>query len=237
MSEHCYWCGKQKTSMEHVPPRCLFPKIKDAPQLGNQRKNLITVPSCDLHNSEKSGDDEYLMCILSANILNNNLAETHIKTKIIRALKKSPSLMSICFGTNQDIVISDDDGKTLQHTKAFQVDGDRLLKCLEHIARALYYHHFGVRHSGSVQCNPEFVVEITGPDARQKNEKYETFRKCCDEAFQNIPKLGNNPDVFFHQIINNPNEKMTPLIRLTFYSGAKATAIFHAQQNAQADAG
>lgn len=166
MSELCYWCSKPATSKEHVPPKCLFPKIKDAPDLGDQRKELITVPSCDQHNSEKSADDQYLMCILSVNILNNSTAERHVKSKIIRALERSPYLMSQCFGTNIDIAISEDGGRTLQPSKAIKVDDDRLHTCLEHIARALYFHIFNDRPAGRVQCTPEFLAAVTGDDAR-----------------------------------------------------------------------
>ena len=57
----CYMCSAPKTSVEHVPPKGLFPKSKDLPAGMNLRKQLITVPACDLHNTEKSHDDEYLM--------------------------------------------------------------------------------------------------------------------------------------------------------------------------------
>lgn len=237
MTATCYWCGAPKTSKEHVPPRCLFPKEKDAPQLGDQRKGLIKVPSCNIHNCEKSGDDEYLMCVLSVNILNNKVAETHVKSKIIRALKRSPGLMAACFGTHQDIAVSEDGGKTLQATAAVKIDDDRLERCLEHMARALFFYKYGKRHIGSVSCTPEFLVAITGQDAIERNAQYEEFRKLCDQAFENQPKEGKNPGVFFYQFHPNPPAQMAALLRMTFYEGAKATAIFYAQQNAQAVAG
>lgn len=53
-------CDRLACSREHVPPRNLFPKEKDI-RRENYRKNLITVPSCELHNAAKSHDDEFLM--------------------------------------------------------------------------------------------------------------------------------------------------------------------------------
>lgn len=53
-------CDQPATSREHVPPACLFPEEKDI-RTSLFRNNLITVPSCDLHNSKKSTDDEFLM--------------------------------------------------------------------------------------------------------------------------------------------------------------------------------
>ena len=60
MPATCYMCTSAATSVEHVPPRCLFPEQKDLPIGVDLRKQLITVPSCDIHNSRKSKDDEYL---------------------------------------------------------------------------------------------------------------------------------------------------------------------------------
>ena len=44
----CYACEEKPTGVEHAPPRLFFPEG------GEYRKDLITVPSCDLHNAEKS---------------------------------------------------------------------------------------------------------------------------------------------------------------------------------------
>jgi hypothetical protein len=89
MTDLCYMCAQNSTSREHVPPKCVFPEQKDADGR-NYRKELITVPSCDLHNSQKSKDDEYLMVVLTSYFNNNQAAETQIKSKIARAWAKNP---------------------------------------------------------------------------------------------------------------------------------------------------
>ena len=45
----CYYCGCAAFTREHVPPKLFFRGFSC---------DSITVPSCDLHNSEKSGDDQ-----------------------------------------------------------------------------------------------------------------------------------------------------------------------------------
>ncbi|UZJ61194.1 hypothetical protein OKW98_05580 [Pseudomonas sp. KU26590] len=52
----CYYCEKPATGMEHVPPQSFFIK--------GQRDGLISVPSCDVHNQQKSKDDEYVRAVL-----------------------------------------------------------------------------------------------------------------------------------------------------------------------------
>ena len=46
-SIHCCICEATATSVEHVPPRCLFSEQKDLPGGVDLRKQFITVPSCD----------------------------------------------------------------------------------------------------------------------------------------------------------------------------------------------
>ncbi len=80
-------CGKAATSKEHVPPQCLFPEIKDTEGV-DLRKDLITVPSCDEHNTKKSKDDEFLMISIAGSIGNNFFGFFHARTKVERALKR-----------------------------------------------------------------------------------------------------------------------------------------------------
>ncbi|MDC5072991.1 hypothetical protein NRA08_18095, partial [Acinetobacter baumannii] len=72
LTNTCYMCDAEATTVEHVPPKCIFPESKDlssADKLLDFRKQLITVPSCDDHNGKKSKDDEYLFCMLAISIL------------------------------------------------------------------------------------------------------------------------------------------------------------------------
>lgn len=71
----CYMCDSAAESVEHVPPKCLFPHDRDLP-LGaiSLRKSLITVPSCAAHNMSKSKEDEFLLYALSLNVVNNEVA-------------------------------------------------------------------------------------------------------------------------------------------------------------------
>lgn len=48
----CYFCGQQATSTEHAPPSLFFKGFN---------YSSITVPSCDLHNSHKSGADQAIV--------------------------------------------------------------------------------------------------------------------------------------------------------------------------------
>jgi hypothetical protein len=74
--------------MEHIPPKSFFVK--------EHRENLIKVPSCDLHNQDKSTDDEYIRAILLQHInLHNNTNVTTLKEINQRALTRSVKRMKI----------------------------------------------------------------------------------------------------------------------------------------------
>jgi len=92
----CYMCDLPGTTVEHVPPRSIFPESKD---VGGQdyRKNLITVLSCPAHNNQKSQDDEFLMVSLAGIIGNIAL----VFSLVCCRYKQLPSvrlLFAICTG-------------------------------------------------------------------------------------------------------------------------------------------
>ena len=85
--EECYFCGEPATSKEHVPPKCIFPEKKDS--LGYDfRRELITVPSCDEHNTVKADDDEFLFLCLAGNVSANVVGQLQRWKKIERAREK-----------------------------------------------------------------------------------------------------------------------------------------------------
>jgi hypothetical protein len=58
---NCYYqgCSQRGITKEHIPPKAFFPK--------DQRSQLLTVPSCELHNNAKSSDDIYVLAHLCLN--------------------------------------------------------------------------------------------------------------------------------------------------------------------------
>ncbi|MGH7532195.1 MAG: hypothetical protein ACREL4_02785, partial [Gemmatimonadales bacterium] len=112
-------CDLPAVTREHAPPLCFFPEQKDLPGAGDLRRNLITVPSCDGHNSALAKDDEYAMVVVASHIGNNGIATSHFGTKVHRALTRSPVFTSIVFATTQPVMING------LRTVAFEVDSPR----------------------------------------------------------------------------------------------------------------
>ncbi len=222
---YCYMCDAAATSVEHVPPRCLFPEQKDLPSGVDLRKQLITVPSCDVHNSSKSKDDEYLLYALSMNIPNNTTASDHFSSKILRAIQRSPSVIKKFTEKQIPVKVEDTQTGEIHETMALQVDRQRLENALMMIGRALYFHHFNTRWKGSVSAYPNFLLALTEPNARELNEPVETMATLAEEFFLDQPRYGENQDVFSYQVSAGQSPAETIML-LRFYEGSRVTLIF-----------
>ena len=163
-------CTKDATTREHVPPVCLFPEVKDTKGI-NFRKDLITVLSCELHNTKKSKDDEFLMLSLSGLIQNNPVGTFHQITKGNRALKRKNKDF-----IEKEILRNHKYGKIRTTDGRFRIvsignpNVERLTKCLEQIASGLFYHEFNKRFEGEIRTILEFL-DYTD-DNRQTLKKF-----------------------------------------------------------------
>jgi hypothetical protein len=132
----CYMCAAAKTSREHAPPKCLFPEeIENGCEL---RRNLITVPSCDEHNSKKSKDDEFLrVVILVSSVAASEMAKNQFMGKLLRAVARKPRTYSQFFC---------DEGTLANGAlHALRIDRGRFEKCIDHIARAMFYDTYNAK--------------------------------------------------------------------------------------------
>ncbi|MCF7485434.1 hypothetical protein [Vibrio sp. A2-1] len=221
----CYYCGVIATSKEHVPPKCLFPESKDVTDGTNYRNKLITVPSCDLHNSAKSNDDEHLLVMLSINILNNAQGNEHAKGKVLRALKRSKGLSTSCFKDIQSVIVEDNEKKTVENTIVVKLDDERINSAIEHITKAIYFHHFGNQCNERIQTIYHGAISIGEADDISLNEINESLRKNADLILESVEVLGDNPEIFNYKILEVPENIIKFIMRFTFYGGNQVTVI------------
>lgn len=86
----CYYqsCKKNGTTKEHIPPKSFFPM--------DQRNQLLTVPSCESHNTAKSRDDTYVLAQICMNASPSNQSrEVFIERVAPQLGYKSGSLRAI----------------------------------------------------------------------------------------------------------------------------------------------
>ena len=221
----CYACADPPTTNEHVPPKCLFPERKDVPEGVDLRRNLITVPSCEEHNLRKSGDDEYLLHILSFNLPANRTADGQVTTKIARAMERRPALSKLLMGAQQSVLVIDDRTREIYETAEVALDGVRFERTLNLIALGIYFHHYRTRWKGNLRVCPEFISFPYEANASEISASVSAFALCAEQLFSGANHYGENPDVFSYQFVH-PDHEYHCLLRLSFYGGCKATAFF-----------
>lgn len=223
----CYMCEDQATSSEHVPPKCLFPEQRDLPDGVDLRKQLITVPSCDEHNSKKSTDDEYLLYCLVMSIPSNEVAGNHFFRKVMRAIERNPSLIKKYLSNTQNVHVENIETKELSKSIALQIDGERFDKALEQLSRAIYFHHFGKKHNGEIGIHPNFLLTMTG-EYKKTNDSIAKMDKISEVLFSKEPSYGENPDVFRYCAVDKGDGE-NKYLRLYFYGGNRVTIIFKSE--------
>lgn len=207
----CYMCDRPGTTKEHVPPRCLFPEPKD---LDGHRRNLITVPSCEQHNSGKSADDEFLMASLAGIIGGNAVGLFHKLSKVSRAMRRTSfSLL--------DKALKDRTLEVVEYAPNQFIDViwgtpdyDRLFACFDKIARGLYLSHFGKKLVGGTKPMLGFLQNLS-PNAAE----FQRFvRDKVAVELKDKPSYGDNPDVFSFQFADQDQFGLH-MAHLRFYGG------------------
>jgi len=213
-------CGADSTSKEHVPPLCFFPERKDVGH-DKYRTNLITVPSCDLHNSLKTKEDEYLLACLTGIVGNNSIGYFHARTKVYRALKrKNTGFVNAIMKDPKEFVVRT---KTGMHFPLLvgHPDYDRLISCFKYIAFGLYFHEFKTRFVG--ECN--FILGFI----KYNDANLEKFKEIIEYKYSTESTdwhiKGANPEIFKYQFGTPDNFGLVPL-KMTFYGGTIIYASF-----------
>lgn len=215
MTSTCYMCDQPETGREHVPPRCIFPEQRDIPGM-DLRKNLISVPSCDVHNSQKSKDDEYLLLVLVSHFNNNKIAENQFRTKILRALQRRPKLVQIYMKERKKVLIND------EHSFAFKIDRERIERELGNIARGLYYYEFQAKWTKRIVVHSPAMLALEGSNADFVNQVTQDMSTLTAFHFDGHPARGDNPEIFWYQI---HIEGQTLVARMCFYQGLEVIVI------------
>ena len=217
MTDTCCFCGAPATSDEHVPPKGIFPQLKDSPDGRDYRVNLITVRACDLHNRGKSSDDEYLLYVLAMSLPSNEIAKSQFLTKIRRAVHRTPKLLDALLLRQQPVRVHDRAKDEWHDTIAIQPDEARLAGIFAHIAKGVYFHETQHVWGGDTTVLIEFMLSLTDVKWNQGQTALEAR---LNVTFANVPHQGQNPDVFSYQLLE---ENGQPLVRLHFYGNARVT--------------
>lgn len=215
----CYMCDREATTVEHAPPRCIFPKIKDIPDGADYRQNLITVPSCSEHNTAKSHDDEYLLFILAASITSSNVGLRQFLTKVKRSAERKPALASKMARNSATVQIFHEDRQQWEDAAGIVVEGARIDATISKCARALYFHETNRKFFDAVRV----ITSFTMYSDLNFNDSISSAVEAADNFFSSHLLCGKNSDVFWYKFEEGEN---TATMLLCFYGATKILVQF-----------
>ncbi|WP_332402132.1 hypothetical protein [Vibrio metschnikovii] len=222
--ETCYMCSKEKTSREHVPPKCLFPESKNLDSGEDYRKNLIIVPACDEHNSAKSQDDELMLITFASNLVSEDIGGKLQHPKLMRIVDRKPHLFAKLLRDAVPVSVVDDSGKA-QDTCAFLLDRSRFMKQMQSVANGIYFHHMNSKVKGKTKVVPIAGFQTTDLKVNENNQITKNY---ADRLFPGLPSFGDNPDIFFYQVSSDsPNM----LMKMVFYRAIEFIAEFNIEES------
>lgn len=207
----CYFCDKEYSSKEHVPPKCFFPEKGELSGEVDYRKNLITVPSCTDHNLGKSNDDEYLLFTIASSLRVSNRAQKIFSDKIVRAITRRPSL-AYFFKDNFLITLN---GK---ETLGYKIDKERFNQAISKISSALYYSQYKEKWIDNFFI---YSPDIFSLDSNETNKMIHELEVMTGHILSSEGFLGDNPEIFRYKIFRKDNRL---LVRMLFYQGAVINA-------------
>jgi len=223
MEKTCYYCKAPSKTLEHVPPKCLFPKGTKK----NYRVNLMKVPSCDLHNSNKSGDDQYMMVYFAARAkgLDYEKLRPHID-KTIRTIIRKPHFLreytdQITINTEVDVraktsVIDWYDPKNHVELKS---NYERIGNFLAAVGRGALFYDKGVQWDGAVLVMPHFLGTLETDDGV-------SFTKINELLIEPDFSTGDNQEIFFYRTESPEGNKIAHVVDMCFYNEMKVTCLF-----------
>jgi hypothetical protein len=190
-------CDAKATSREHVPPECFFPETKCFGR--DLRKNLISVPSCDKHNTVKSSDDEWFRAVITMLAGRNQAGWHQFTRKTLSAVRRRPETYRTFFN---------DKGPVRNPLgRALQIDRRRLDLCCDRMARALIFHAHAEKWLDGISIfTPNLFVNVTDglPVRHELTDEIVAITRGFLGA---APVQGANPEVFRYRLRYEASER------------------------------
>ena len=157
------------------------------------RRNLVTVPSCDEHNSNKSKDDEFLRAvILQIAVHSSEIAQNQFMGTLLRAVERKPHVYSNFF-TDEGTLANGS-----QH--ALRIDRVRFDRCIDHLMRALYFDAYKEKWVLPILvASPSFFSYIENDNAVPHQPIHDAVDVTKEFLKHEIIK-GQNPEVFKYRV-------------------------------------
>lgn len=120
LAGYCVFCGGEPSTKDHVPARVFLDKPYP--------EEMRVVGACRACNSESSGDEQYLACLLECVVCGSTIPEDLEREKVRKTLERSPKLADR---------IQRGSGRDLFGTLNWEIEQDRVRALVVKLARGL----------------------------------------------------------------------------------------------------
>jgi hypothetical protein len=154
----------------------------------------FTVPSCDLHNSKKSEDDEFFratLCLASAEY--SEAAKHQFFAKLLGGVRRSPAKYSAYAPRTE--------APTPPGKSAFTTDPERFERCVDHLARALCFHTYGVKWQLPLMVTSPNIFNLSHDGVISADQPSLEAIHVTRAVLAAEPSRGENGDVFLYRVI------------------------------------
>lgn len=217
----CYRCEELKFSVDHVPPKGLFPE--------GYRDNLKTVPSCSKHNEKQSYDDLVLIYLLSILAFPKNAPYKIISTQILNraSLNFDRKLNSIVNMMSDITPVLAHDTRTNTYFETAQFN---LIKVQNHLDRALKKIAYGVyflKYKKPLFLQEEKLFSHIDISIKQSSEDEKIIHSLYENThdifeMHNIPFENSRYEVFQYRVLEIEESDFIGF-EFIFYEVIKAT--------------
>jgi hypothetical protein len=206
----CAYCPAPATTDDHVPPKGLFAK---------PYPTLITVPSCDGHNSGNSNDDEYFRLALTVRQDIEQQRDAHAAQQAaLRALARPQArgLLTSFLGNTRAVELRTPGGLYLGNGGLYTPDIRRVCAVAQRTALGLFYRDVGHRLPDEYEADTCLLpsrLDATGDEA----ESYEKIvlpliHSVCDQS----PRFVGKPVLTYWRKSTSEDENASVSV-LMFY--------------------
>jgi len=201
-------CDRVATTKEHSPPLSFFPD--------GLRVNLITVPSCKIHNNDNHIDVEYVRNIIVTDINSNQVARDLFQGKVLRSYRRNRKLVQRTFQKVREVKIGG------RETAITRLNRTRFNPIIRAIAFALYFHDFGEKF----QYRWHIYNATMLSEGQAFHDMPDDFNPQARAVLRNLPVADrdtNQPEVFKYGVYRSVDHRV--IYKLVFYGGVDIYAL------------
>jgi hypothetical protein len=211
--DRCAYCGAPSTTVDHVPPRCIYGDLTNGPPV-----NLLTVPSCEQCNHPESKDDTYFRDAIALMASRHEEGfPTNVRDAIHRSLHHAGSNFATPMGgmladAKRAWTFADASFPLLLPGQAFRISWTRVKRTLDRIVRGLYWLERGEPVSA------ELEIAVLGDRERERFKRHqeELFDEIARSSLQGSKK-SVHPEVFAYSVNFTMEDPRIGVFLFVFY--------------------